>query len=229
MALSRSTIFSELRGSINGTVFSRNRYGAYARNRTNPVNPNTVSQQVARAALANTAQQWRELTDGERLLWKNYADASPVTNRLGESIILSPIAMFNKLNGFRTFVGDARETSPPILTGMAESIAVTGITIADDGSAAPNTLKVDAYEMGSASADARYAAWISAPQSVAKTFHNGPWTYLGVKTGVTRLATYAIPWLVTADQNFFVRLRYMDAEGRLGPDHIEPILAVTVP
>ena len=39
-------------GSVGGTVFSRNKGGAYMRNRSIPVNPQSAAQVVVRAAMA---------------------------------------------------------------------------------------------------------------------------------------------------------------------------------
>ena len=229
MALIRSTILSEIRGSINGTTFSRNRYGAYARNRTNPVNPNTVAQQNARAALANSSQAFSAIDPGELLLWQNYAVATPVVNRLGETITLSAIAWFNKLNGFRRFLGVATVTVPPELPGQAENIAVTGISIADSASGTPNAVSVNGYEMGSTNVGAFYAMWISGSVSQGVQYYNGPWTYLGHKLGTTRTDEYIVPWNISAGERYFTRIRYMDATGKLSKDFIEPNDAVNIP
>ncbi|KKL73251.1 hypothetical protein LCGC14_2076760, partial [marine sediment metagenome] len=50
-------------GSIGGTVYSRNRGGAYIRNRAIPVDPNTSFQINVRAILAAQSQNWADLTD----------------------------------------------------------------------------------------------------------------------------------------------------------------------
>lgn len=229
MALIRSTILSAIRGSINGTTFSQNRYGAYARNRTNPSNPNTVAQQNARAALANSAQAFKTLTALELVAWQNYAAATPVTNRLGETVTLSAIAWYNKINGFRRFVGASPTNSAPPTPGQAENIAVTGQTIADGASSDPNSVSVNGYEMGDTTAASIYAMWISPPQSQGVFFYNGPWYFLGTKTGVTRTAEYTAPFVIDAGVRYFTRIRYMDADSKLSKDFIEPNDAVNVP
>jgi hypothetical protein len=69
MALIKSTILSAIRGSINGTVFAQNKSGAYARNRTVPVNPNTTNQQAVRIALGQAAMAWKTLSAERRAAW----------------------------------------------------------------------------------------------------------------------------------------------------------------
>lgn len=229
MAIIRSSVFSEVRGSIGGTTYARNRYGAYARNRTVPVNPRTDAQQAIRAAMATAAIVWKSLTDGERTLWNNYAAATPVTNRLGETIYLSGQAMYNKYSTFYTYQGETVPNSPPASPGLAEPLFAAGVTILDSGSTPPNAINFD-FSNGSTNVAALYPAWISAPQSAGKTFFKGPWIYLGKKLGTTRAAEYTIPFAVTAGQVFFTRQGYLDENGKLANDLIQgPIVAVNEP
>lgn len=80
---------SEIRGSIGGTTFSRGRYGAIARNRTIPVQPNTARQIAARQVFASLLEQWESLAQEQRDLWNTYAANVAMTNRLGETMYLS--------------------------------------------------------------------------------------------------------------------------------------------
>ena len=57
-----SAIVSEMRGKLNGSVFSKNRGGAYIRTKVTPVNPQSLAQGLVRATLTNLSQAWRGLT-----------------------------------------------------------------------------------------------------------------------------------------------------------------------
>jgi hypothetical protein len=76
---------SDIRGSVGGTTFARNRHGAYARNRTKPVNVINDLTTSSRARFGSQAFGWTALTQAQRDVWN--ADAGSVTllNRLGEA------------------------------------------------------------------------------------------------------------------------------------------------
>jgi len=101
-------------GSQGGTVFSRNRYGAYTRSRAIPVNPQTLPQQAARNRLAAFSTAWRGLTDAERLQWATWASQNPVVNALGAPQILAPNAAYIQLNTRIEQAGATPITAPPI-------------------------------------------------------------------------------------------------------------------
>ncbi len=113
-------------GSIGGTVFSRNRGGAYIRNRAIPVDPNTTAQQSARAILSNQSQAWQGLTDAQRNAWANWAKQNPVTNALGNSILLSGHQGFVQLNSRLDLDGATTLTAPPIIAAPTalDSLAI---------------------------------------------------------------------------------------------------------
>lgn len=102
-------------GSIGGTVFSRNRGGAYMRARTIPVDPNTSFQQNSRARLATTSQDWQELTQAQRDSWLNWARQNPNTNALGAQITLSGQQAFVGLNSRLLAAAASTIDVPPIV------------------------------------------------------------------------------------------------------------------
>ena len=89
---------ADIRGSIGGNVFSRNSSGAYIRNRTKPVNPNTTKQNMVRVLFSTVAQHWRNLSEGDRLTWITLAPTFERLNRLGQSIPLTGFQLFQKCN-----------------------------------------------------------------------------------------------------------------------------------
>lgn len=137
---------ADLRGSINGSVFSRNGNGGYVRNRTTPINPNSQKQVAVRAGLAFLASYWRSLTDTQRDAWTTAAPNFPYTNRLGQSSVYSGQQLFMKFNqslaqGNIAGVLDVPPTPqsfPPLiattLTATLTAGALTAFTIAFNGS-----------------------------------------------------------------------------------------------
>jgi hypothetical protein len=121
----------ELRGSSGAATASRNRYGAYIRARVVPVNPNTDNQNDVRDFFAFLAQGWRELTESQRTSWTSIAQQVPITDSLGQSMILSGNAMYAKVNILRRQVGDAIIDDAPALDQAP--VILTSTATVDDG------------------------------------------------------------------------------------------------
>jgi hypothetical protein len=226
MALVRSTILSVISGSINGTTFSRNASGAYARNRTVPVNPNTPTQVQARAALSINAVAWKTLTDAQRDTWRDYAQNTPVQNRIGETIHLSGFAWFMKINSFISFIGETVRTTAPTQPGVGGPIVNMGITA--DISDQEFTVASAEAAPGFDNAAAVWAVWISSPQSAGKTFFKGPWNYAGNEIGSALVGRVFLPSApIATGQLYFYRARYIDQYGRLSSEWISGPRGVT--
>lgn len=87
MARVLNSPIGDLRGSIGGNTFSRNRSGSIVRARTQPVNRNTVAQQKARAAFGQASQAFGGLGYEIQSLWNAFAQDG---------------ARFNPVNGVNT-------------------------------------------------------------------------------------------------------------------------------
>lgn len=94
MALFRSPLFADIRGSIGGTTFSRTRGGSIARNRTNPINPNTTRQAAVRADLNNLAFIFNTFDRSTVEAWNEVAASYPTKNKLGEEYVPSGKQLF---------------------------------------------------------------------------------------------------------------------------------------
>lgn len=105
---------ADIRGSINGTTFSRNANGAYARNKTTPTNPRTAAQVAQRARLISLVTGWRALTDVQRKAWIDGTGNYPYTNRLGIASLYTGQQLYTKLNLGRLAATQAELTSPPV-------------------------------------------------------------------------------------------------------------------
>lgn len=113
-------------GSLGSTVFSRNRYGAYVRNRTKPVVPTTPYTQTAKQFLATASSAWRGLTSAQREQWANWAQQNPVPNRLGDPQVLTGQAAYCKLNVNIAIAGGSPITSPPVAAVPTSLTSLTG-------------------------------------------------------------------------------------------------------
>lgn len=68
-----SGLVSDIKGSINGSTFQRSASGLTLRNKPIPVGKGSSSQQLIRRTNSLLSTAWENLTDAERLTWKNFA------------------------------------------------------------------------------------------------------------------------------------------------------------
>lgn len=130
-------------GSLQGTTYSRNRYGQYTRSRATPVNPATTYQGIARANFSTNATAWRALTDAQRAGWEALGAMMSRTDSLGQAFTLNGFGAYCSVNGNKLAAGDAAVSAAPAvvtppslltatitLTSAAFSIAYTTTPLA---------------------------------------------------------------------------------------------------
>jgi hypothetical protein len=118
-----TAIVADIRNKLNGSVFSKNRYGSYVRTKVTPVNPQTTAQQNARNILATNSQAWRDLSEADRQGWISAAANFPFTDIFGNSKTLSGSALFVKLNNNLAAAGQA------LISGAPGPIAIPALTL----------------------------------------------------------------------------------------------------
>lgn len=213
--LIRSGMGMQLSGSVGGVTASRNRYGAYLRNRTVPVNPNTSRQLAVRAAFAAATLAWAGLTDSQRQGWQDYATGTPVLNRLGETVTLSANCMFVRTNSFRLGIGSAVLLAAPPSPGL--SSLGTGFTMDVDGSTDPS---VGAFGTVGATAIGPGIVQYSPTLSAGVTSFQGPFSLYGpasiIATGAATVTQTGFRYgnFATGERRA-VRIAGSDAAGRL--------------
>lgn len=124
-----TAIVADIRNKLNGSVFSKNRYGAYVRTKVTPVNPQSTAQQAVRNRLATNSQAWRGLTDAQRQAWIDAAANFPFTDIYGNTKILSGSALYIKLNNNLDQVGVAAITDAPAPVAIP-AVAVSAMSAA---------------------------------------------------------------------------------------------------
>jgi hypothetical protein len=116
-------------GSIGGTTYSHNRYGAYIRRRAIPVNPGTEWQMRQKGYLTLLSQAWSALGADVQTSWKTWAESNPVTDSLGNKQSLTGHVAFIGLNARLLRAGNLVVSSPPI---AAAPPALTSLTLTTD-------------------------------------------------------------------------------------------------
>lgn len=217
MALIRFAEGQQRSGSSGGTVFSHNRFGAYIRPRTIPVNPNTALQVRARNSARALSIAWENvLTQGERDAWNTYAANLVWQNRLGDPVHLTGLNHYIRSNAVNVSLGFGRIDAAPVIFTLAAAELNLGCT----GSEATQQLSITfddtapwANEVGA------FTHWyMGLPQNSGIKFFAGPYKYIvsaaGITPAVSPVAATA-PFPFADGQRIWIRQRIMRADGRL--------------
>lgn len=207
-------------GTGGGTVHSHCRYGSYTRNRSYPVNPNTVRQSQMKAILAALSIAWNEsLTDNQRKSWLKYAANISWKNRLAQTVNLTGFTHFVRSNAPRLQAGVPRIDAGP----FTYNLAVPEQDMSIDNNIGLDTIIVTYDNVGpawAAEAGAYQIFWQGRPTSSSQKFFGGPWRYLGNIAGLAP-GPPASPTLFSTEfpyalgQLLRVRSRISRADGRL--------------
>jgi len=208
---------SDISGSIGGTTFARNRYGAYARARVKPKNPKSVRQMLIRNAVGAMKNLWSALTQPQRQAWDTYGDNVTFINKLGQAIKLSGWNHFVRVNVARVGAGIATNVAAPTLFSLAEtdpSIAASGDTSDQYLITAFNATLPWAVEAGGF-----LLISMGKPQDPNITFYNGPWRFIAKLAGgvvpPTTPVSAPVYTTVGTGQRVWARYRILRADNRL--------------
>lgn len=218
---------SDIRGSIGGTVFSRNRGGAYIKARVAPVNPNTPLQVTVRASMAFLTARWSDtLTAGQRTAWNLYASSVTSLNRLGEAINLSGFNHYIRSNMLLKQVNVALVDDGPVIF----EIPAQDPTLAMTASEATQQMTVVYDDTMDWDNETGGYLWLfqGSPQNPQINFFNGPWRRYGGVAGVTGApvpspSVSAGFFAIAEGQHLWIYARIQRADGRLS----EPFRADT--
>lgn len=144
---------SQASGRIGGTIFSRNRGGAYVRNGSIPTTVTTPFAQLIKSVTAAQSQAWAGLDAEVQEQWREWATQNPVINRLGQSRTLSGHQAFVQINGRLVYAGFPALVSPPIgeapapfVPGLVTFVdAPLSLTVAFKPTPAPAGIAVQCY------------------------------------------------------------------------------------
>lgn len=129
-----SGVGGDIRGKLGNSVFSRNKGGAIIRQKVTPNNPKTASQQQVRQNFGQNSKAWSgTLTQDQRNAWTAFAAANPVNNVFGNSITLTGLAMYNRLNQVLLQIGAAVISDPPVAYSVEQLPGATALSVDSDG------------------------------------------------------------------------------------------------
>lgn len=212
-------IVEEASGSESGTTFSRNRYGAYTRKRTTPVNPSSSRQQTIRNIFAAVAANWSDvLTDAQRAAWNLYGNSVVMQNALGQSIYLTGFAHYIRSNVARYQAVAVYQNDGPTDFTLPASDPVYAVT-ASEATQLLSVVFDDTMDWCDENG-AFMSITMSQPRNPSRDFIGGPYRFADSIDGdgttpPTSPQTIACPFAIAEDQKIEVVARIEREDGRL--------------
>ncbi len=125
-----SAVVGAISGKTGGTVFSRNKSGAYLKGFVVPTNPNTIKQQDVRSSFANLVGLWKGLTKAQQQAWIDITPQYPYQNRVGDTKEYTGQQLFIKLNMNLDVVGAAVLNTPLVPEAFSDTkVTATTFTL----------------------------------------------------------------------------------------------------
>ncbi len=127
-----TAVVADMRNKLNGSVFARNRGGAYVRTKVTPLNPQSLRQVAARNLLTSLAQGFRSLSQAQITAWNEAVTQWQTTDIFGDLVSPTGLALYVRLNSNISNGGGTLISTPPAPQGAAAlvelslSAAVTG-------------------------------------------------------------------------------------------------------
>lgn len=223
-------IGTDLSGSVGGITASHNRGGAYFRNRSIPVNPNTAFQQVVRGFMSALTSLWlNTLTQILRDTWDLYAENVLIPDALGEDRNVGGLGMYVRSNLPRLQGALPRVDTAPAIFNLGDYTAptITSVTAATSVMLLAFT-DTDAWANED---DAAMNVYTSRAQNPSVNFFKGPYRFAGQILGdgitpPTSPASITLAFPVVAAQKVFVRVNVTRSDGRLGSTFRDVSIAV---
>ena len=119
------SFITDVRNKVGGQVYSKNRGGAYVKNKVSPSQPRTAAQTTARARLTTFAQGWRSLTATQAAAWNAAVGNYLKTDVFGDLKTPSGENLYCKLNINLAQAGIAAITTPPLPIAVVGPVTMT--------------------------------------------------------------------------------------------------------
>ncbi len=216
------TIGAQLSGSIGGITASHNAGGTYFRQRAVPTNPATPFQVIPRQLMGELASRWTNtLTQLQRDAWILYASNVTILNRIGVSINVSGLNMYQRSNIPRLQAGLPRVDSGPTTFNLGE---FTAPTIASLTAPTALSLNFDITDDWVGEDDAAMLIYGSRAKGPAIVFFKGPYRALATQLlgdlAIPPTSPFAgvMPFVQSAPNKGFIRVQVTRVDGRLSED-----------
>ena len=110
-----SAMFSDLRGKLNGSKFSKGRSVHTLTNKVKGANPRTSSQGRVRSFFRKWSAAWKELSENQILAWNQAALEFTRRNIFGDSYSMTGHKLYVMMNVNASLLGGAELENPPVI------------------------------------------------------------------------------------------------------------------
>jgi len=197
-------------GSIGGATYARNRYGAYIRNRTKPVDPSSNQQNAFRSRVAAAVAAWHALTAAQRDDFNNKARTTDMVNRIGESFHPSGINLFIRGFCLLDIAGITQVTSPPVTPLIADGDSYIRFEVGAGLGLIHHSTTADWP------ANAIMCCWYTYNLTNATYFYKGPWSkfsFVAAGEYTDNEVTLRLYNYIQADSSMFCLWRLVGTDG----------------
>lgn len=234
----KSQVYTQVSGSVGGLTYAHAKGGTmYSRARALPADPQTAFQLQVRGILAGLVNFWTDvLTSGQRNSWEQYAGNVPVTNALGDSILLS---------GQNWYIGaNTPRAQAAVKLGTSLSPIADAPTVYNRGDLTPSSAIAYSEASGLSLAYDNADEWAintggallvfqGRPRNQSRLAFKGPWRLVGAVAGdtttpptspltVTAANITALGFTITEDDFISTALVAVQADGRYTTRRIQP-------
>lgn len=105
-------LVTRISGKIGGQTLGTSFTGSYIKNSGTPRKSLTPLQRSKMTQMATTAQAWRQLTEGQRQLYRDASPQYPYINRVGETKFYSGFSIFTMLYNNLSIDSDVQYINP---------------------------------------------------------------------------------------------------------------------
>jgi hypothetical protein len=206
MKMKFGAIVVDGRGKIGGHVASKNRGGAYLRTKVTPVNGQTSFQNGVRNLFTALSQEWRALTEEQRLAWNAAVADYQRTNIFGDTHSPTGFNLFQRLNNNLTNVGGT-VIPTPLLPAAVSPVSASSLTAVSGTQSMSLVLNAELDD------NTAVKVFATAPVSAGKSFVKSQYRQISVlapeaTTPVNLLSAYQDKFGSTgiAGQKIFVKV-----------------------
>lgn len=204
---------SAISGKIGGTVYARNRGGAYARNWAKPTNTPTAKQSANRLAFGNVSKDWAGLTSSQQDGWDALASTVSRLNRLGDAYTPTGRQVYLESANNMRVIGQTPLTDAPVSLLQPTIDGTPGLTL-EVSAGAPSAITITGL-----AAQSGISYVLEATRAFGDLKTNFSIDYRQIKVGNTgatidALSSYILVFPNVANEGNQVsfRLRYIDTQ-----------------